>query len=70
MVVVEQARTLALKLNNPNRVLDSIPTAKHVELRGVPLVLTPHKLDEVKVLRNPGIHAPSPILQYYDSPGQ
>ena len=70
MVVVEQSRTLALKLNNPNRVLDSIPTAKHVELRGVPLVLTPHKLDEVKVLRNLGINAPSPILHYYDWPGQ
>jgi len=70
MVVVEQARTLALKLNNPNRVLDSIPTAKHVELRGVPLVLTPHKLDEVKVLRNLGINAPSPILHYYNWPGQ
>ena len=66
MLVVEQARTLALKLNNPNRVLDSIPTAKPIEVRGVPLVVTPHKLDEVRVLRNLGINAPSPILHYYD----
>ncbi len=70
MLVVEQARTLALKLNNPNRVLDSIPTAKPIEVRGVPLVVTPHKLDEVRVLRNLGINAPSPILHYYDWPGQ
>jgi len=70
MLVVEQARTLALKLNNPNRVLDSIPTAKTIEVRGVPLVVAPHKLDEVKVLRNLGINAPSPILHYYDWPGQ
>ena len=26
----------------------------------------PHKLDEVRVLRNMGIKAPSPILHYYD----
>lgn len=70
MVVVEKAKALALKLNNPNRVLDSIPSAKSYEVRGVPLVVTPHRLDEVKVLRNLGINAPSPILHYYDWPGQ
>jgi SNF2 family DNA or RNA helicase len=70
MVVVEKARAIALKLNNPNRVLDSIPSAKSYEVRGVPLVVTPHRLDEVRVLRNLGINAPSPILHYYDWPGQ
>jgi SNF2 family DNA or RNA helicase len=70
MLVVEKARTLALKLNNPNRVLDTIPTAKTIHVQGVPLVVTPHKLDEVKVLNNLGIKAPSPILHYYDWPGQ
>lgn len=69
MLVVEKAKALALKLNNPNRVLDSIATAKTFEVRGVPLVITPHRLDEVKVLRNLGIKAPSPILHYYDWPG-
>jgi SNF2 family DNA or RNA helicase len=69
MLVVEKAKALALKLNNPNRVLDSIPTAKTYEIKGVPLVITPHRLDEVKVLRNLGIKAPSPILHYYDWPG-
>jgi SNF2 family DNA or RNA helicase len=70
MLVVEKARALALKLNNPNKILDSIPTAKHMEVRGVPIVVAPHRLDEVKVLRNLGIKAPSPILHYYDWPGR
>jgi len=70
MLVVEQSKALALKLNNPNRVLDSIPTAKTLEYNGVPLVVTPHRLDEVKVLNNLGIKAPSPILHYYDWHGK
>jgi len=70
MLVVERAKALALKLNNPNRVLDSIPTARTYEVRGVSLVVAPHRLDEVKVLNNLGIKAPSPILHYYDWPGQ
>ena len=70
MLVVEKTKALALKLNNPNRVLDSIPTAKSLEVRGTQIVVTPHRLDEVKVLRNLGIKAPSPILHYYDWPGQ
>ena len=59
-----------MKLVHPNRVLDSIPTAKPLEVRGIPLVIAPHRLDEVKVLRNLGIKAPSPILHYYDWPGR
>jgi SNF2 family DNA or RNA helicase len=70
MLVVEKVKTLALKLNNPNRVLDSIPTAKIVYVQGMPLVITPHSLDEVRVLRNLGINAPSPILHYYNWCGQ
>ena len=70
MVVVEDVKALALKLKNPNKVLDCIPTAKPLEYQGANLVITPHKLDEVRVLRNLGINAPSPILYYYDWPGQ
>lgn len=70
MLVVEKAKALALKLNNPARVLDSIPTAKILDVRGTPIVVAPHRLDEVKVLNNLGIKAPSPILHYYDWPGQ
>jgi SNF2 family DNA or RNA helicase len=65
MVVVEKAQAVALKLNNPARVLETIPTAKVFNVRGVDLVVAPHRLDEVRVLRNLGINAPSPILHYY-----
>ena len=70
MLVVEKAKALALKLNNPNRVLDSIFTAKMLNVHGMDIVIAPHRIDEVKVLRNLGIKAPSPILHYYNWPGQ
>ena len=70
MIVVEQAKALALNLTNPNRVLDTIPTAKVLNFKGKDLVVTPHRQDEVKVLRNLGIQAPAPILYYYDWVGQ
>lgn len=59
-----------MKLNNPNKVLSSIPTAKPLRYQGTDLVVTPHGLDEVRVLRNLGIRAPSPILHYYNWPGR
>ncbi len=70
MLVVEKAKALALKLNNPNRVLETIPTAQTLYVQNSPVVITPHRLDEVRILRNLGIDAPSPILHYYDWPGQ
>lgn len=66
MLVVEQAQALALKLNNPARVLETIPTAQMLR----DMVVLPHGLDEVRVLRNLGIGAPSPIQHYYDWPGR
>ena len=70
MVVVEQAKAIALKLTNPNRVLDCIPSAKLMTVKGTTIVVAPHKIDEVKVLRNLGIKVPSPILHYYDWVGE
>ncbi len=70
MVVVEQAKAIALKLDNPNRVLSCIPSAKVMKVKGSEIVVTPHKIDEVKVLRNLGISVPSPILHYYDWVGK
>lgn len=70
MLVIKQAQALAMKLNNPARVLETIPTAKMLTVRGVDMVITPHKLDEVRVLRNLGINAPSPISHYYKWPGR
>lgn len=57
-----------LKVKAPERILNVIPTARTFQWKGATLVAVPHKLDEVKVLRNLGIDAPSPILTYYDWP--
>jgi SNF2 family DNA or RNA helicase len=67
MLVVERAKALALKLDYPARVLETIPTAKMLRPN---IIVAPHRLDEVRVLRNMGIDAPSPILHYYDWPGR
>lgn len=70
MLVIQQAQALALKLTNPQRVLQSVPTAKLINFQGEELTIAPHRLDEVRVLRNLGIDAPSPILHYYPWPGK
>lgn len=47
-----------------------MPSAKTLSFRGTDLVAVPHKISEVEKLRGLGIRAPSPILHYYDWPGQ
>lgn len=70
MLLIESQRALILKLANPDRVTDVIPSARKLHLNGHDLVAVPHRLDEARVLRNLGIEAPSPILNYYDWPGR
>jgi SNF2 family DNA or RNA helicase len=70
MLVIEKYKSLALKLNNPSRVLETIPTAQRLYVKDEMLVTVPHTLDEVRILRNLGISAPSPILHYYDWSGR
>lgn len=72
MLVIEQSKVLALALDHPNRVTDTIPVAKvlRTAASGRAAVAVPHTLDAVRVLRNIGIDAPSPILHYYDWPGR
>jgi SNF2 family DNA or RNA helicase len=70
MLVIERAHALAMKLNNPMRVLETIPTAQSVYSNGTRLIVAPHRIEEVRVLRNLGIDAPSPIMHYYDWPGK
>ena len=70
MLVIQQAKTLALKLNDPSRVTETIPTAKTLSVRGQNVVAVPHKLDEVRVLNALGIEAPSPIGYYYKWKGR
>jgi SNF2 family DNA or RNA helicase len=71
MIVVQDRQQLALKLNNPERVLQVIPSSKLVkDKKNPPFVVVPHRIEEVRVLRNLGFEAPSPILHYYKWPGR
>tara|TARA_R110000868_G_scaffold238912_1_gene493421 strand:+ start:5951 stop:7570 length:1620 start_codon:yes stop_codon:yes gene_type:complete len=70
MIIYKDKQLLLLRLREPTRVLSVIPTSKPVEYKGLAYVAVKHGTDEVKVLRNLGIPAPSPILHYYDWPGQ
>jgi len=70
MIVVERAKALALKLNNPSPVLEAVASAKMLRIGDHKIVVCPHRLEEVQTLRNIGFDAPSPILHYYDWPGR
>jgi SNF2 family DNA or RNA helicase len=70
LIVSTATKKLVLNLRNPGRVTHVIPSARVFEFRGQPLVAVPHRLDEVRVLRNLGMAAPSPILHHYRWPGR
>jgi SNF2 family DNA or RNA helicase len=70
MLIAKKHKKLVLNLRDPERVTTVIPTAKLLDWRGHQLVAVPHKLDEVRVLRNMGFDAPSPMGSYYDWPGR
>jgi hypothetical protein len=62
-------KKIILNLREPERVTAVIPSARTMEYKGTTLVAVPHRLDEVRVLRNMGIEAPAPMSYYYDWPG-
>ena len=69
MRIIESRQALVAELRNPSRVLNAVPTAKPLtQYEG--MVAVPHRIDEVRVLNNLGIRAPSPILHYYNWPGR
>ena len=68
MLVVRKHQKLLLNLRDPDKVLTVIPTAQKISHGGRNLVVVPHKLDEVKVLRNLGMDAPMPMRYYYNFP--
>jgi len=70
MLVWPKKKALILKSRSPERILNTIPTAKTFTVKGVPYVAVPHKLDETRVLRAMGYSAPAPIRHYYDWPGR
>lgn len=70
MFISTRKKALILRLRDPERVLSVIPKAKKFTYKGKEYVAVPHRRDEVKVLNNIGINAPSPMLYYYDWPGR
>ncbi|OHD26699.1 MAG: hypothetical protein A2Y38_19225 [Spirochaetes bacterium GWB1_59_5] len=70
MLISTRKKALILRLKDPERVLSVIPKAKKFTFKGKDYVAVPHRRDEVKVLNNIGIEAPSPMLYYYDWPGR
>lgn len=70
MFVSKEHKALILNLRNPNVVLDTIPKSKLIQKDGKNIVIVKHGIDEVRVLRNVGIPAPSPILHHYEWVGK
>lgn len=70
MLVSKKHKKLIFNLREPGRILSVVPTAKSMEYKGRTFVAVPHRLDEVRVLRNLGFETPSPMGTYYDWPGR
>lgn len=71
MFVHQQTKSLVLKSRNPQRIIDALG-ARNARLLASPHgnLAVRHSLDAVRVLRNLGIQAPSPIWTGYNWPGQ
>lgn len=69
MLISERHQKVVLNLRDPARVTTVIPTAKTFDYKGRTLVAVPHRRDEIKVLQNLGINAPSPVRHYYNWSG-
>lgn len=67
-LIHKEHKALILNVANPGHVLSQVPAAKQIELKGKPLVVVPHTLMNVQMLRKLGYPVPSPIGFYYDWP--
>lgn len=70
MLVHKPTKKLLLNLNDPERIAALIPGSRVVNIKGHDIVSVPHDLDTVRVLRNMGVKAPSPMLSYYEWSGR
>lgn len=69
MLVHPESKSLLLKVRDLSTITSLIPKHKMVDIQGHNLAVR-HGLDEVRVLRNMGVDAPSPILHHYKWPGR
>ena len=70
MLISKNKKALILRLRDPSLITAVIPKSKVFQYKGKELVAVKHGVEEVKVLRNLGINAPSPIKYYYAWPGR
>lgn len=67
-IVSKAQRAIVLNPANPAMLRNLLPMAKPVPFRGQTLYAVPHDVDVVRLLRNVGVSAPSPILYQYGWP--
>lgn len=70
MLIHTPSNSLILKLRDPSTVTTHIPRSRVVHYKGLPLTQVHFGVDEVRVLRNLGIAAPSPIKYRYTWKGK
>lgn len=68
MKILKEKRALIVRPKNPQQLSKLIPTSKLVVEKGRTVVAVPYRLDEVRVLNNLGLKAPSPIKDFYGWP--
>ena len=69
MIVHEPTRSLLIETDEPALVRQVVRRSKDIDYRGHNIAVK-HGTEEVRVLRNMGINAPSPINHYYNYPGR
>jgi SNF2 family DNA or RNA helicase len=71
MLVHKESSSLLLRVQDVKRITEILPDKRYrpIDFKGHNLAVR-HGLDEIKILNNIGIKAPSPILYYYDWPGK
>lgn len=67
-IVSTQQKALVLNPAVPEMLTNLLPMAKPFSYHGHTLYAVPHDVDVVRLLRNVGVSAPSPILYQYDWP--
>ena len=71
MFVDQQTKSLVLRSRDPQRIIDTLGTANARPLAHPQgNVVVRHNIDVVRILRNMGIEAPSPIWNTYAWPGK
>ena len=67
MLIHTPSQSILLRAKDPSKLKALLPKWRDIDYQGHNLAV-PHRLDEVRILRNIGVAVPPPILYYYDWP--